>query len=119
VTLGLLLTRPSAVDSLTARGHLMEVHLATGVILVGRFEGSSDGFLHLSLAATITTSGSTPETAQNVVELLSLDPYDLAGDILIAHQQVLLAGPVAAGSALENAYRQALGEPAPTGKPSP
>jgi len=99
-------------------GQLVEVHVATGDILVGIFEGDADGFIHLSLAATITTEpAASGEPPAFRVRLLGVDPFDLEGAVLIAREQVLLAGPVAAGSPLEDAYRQALGEPVAT--PSP
>jgi len=118
VVVGGALTREGIVETVAGKGGLVEVHLGTGVIVVGRFEGSSEGFLHLSLAATITSQpAASGQPAAFLVELLSVDPYDLAGEALIPHEQVLLVGPVAAGSSLEAAYRQAIGGPIPT--PSP
>jgi hypothetical protein len=119
IAAGVFLTRGAGgLERIADEGQLVEVHVGTGDILVGIFQGDADGFVHLSLAATITAepaaSGQPPAFR---VRLLSVDPYDLEGEVLIAREQVLLAGPVAAGSPLEDAYRQALGEPGET--PSP
>ena len=118
IVLGGSLVRSGIVETVANRGDLLEVHLSTGVILVGRFQESSEGFLRLSLAANITSGPvATDDEPQFVVQLLNVDPYDLAGEVLVAHEQVLLAGPVAVGSSLARAYQQALGEPVSTPVP--
>lgn len=116
VAAGVFLTRGAGgLERIADEGQLVEIHIGTGDILLGIFEGEADGFVHLSLAATITTEpAASGEPPAFRVRLLGVDPYDLEGDVLIAREQVLLAGPVAAGSPLEDAYRQALGEPIPS-----
>lgn len=93
--------------------------LTTANTFVGRVVSDDGTYVRLAGPA-IVRDASSSGSSQLVVQLLTVDPFDLDGDILIPRSQVVLVGNVTAGSGLETAYRQATGElPTPTLGPTP
>lgn len=101
----------SGVASRLAGQGVAEIHVTGDAIYLGTIVSDRDGYLRLAQPAIlIPDADSDTAGPQLLVQLLILDPYDLAGDVLIASDQVTLVGPVIPGSGLEQAYRQATGQ---------
>jgi hypothetical protein len=117
--IGRELTQPGPAARFAVPGALQELQLADGSVYVGRIVADEDDYLRLAGAAIVR-----PEQAQAgqagrlLVVLVSADPQDIAGDLLIPRDQVLYVGNVAPNSGLETAYRQATGE-LPQPSPAP
>jgi len=117
VRLGLWFVLPGPAAEFAAAG-LQQVQTAGGTY-VGRVV--ADDGTYLRIAAPAIVRPESAESGRLIVQLLTADPFDLGGDVLVPRAQVLLIGNVSAGSGLETAYRQAIGElpPAPTPTPNP
>jgi hypothetical protein len=119
VRVGLWIVSPGPAAEFAAGG-LQQVQTAGGTY-VGRIV--ADDGTYVRIAAPAIVRPESAESGRLLVQLLTADPFDLGGDILVPRTQVLLIGNVTAGSGLETAYRQAIGElppaPTPTPKSSP
>jgi hypothetical protein len=104
-------------ETVAAEGDLFEVQVTSGTVYVGRFISDRDGYIRLGRAALIAARQSASAAPQYAVQGLGIEPHNLAGDILIGREQVVIAGPVQNGSALERAYHDALGGVAPSAAP--
>jgi hypothetical protein len=125
IRLGLALLGPSPVDQVTITGSVQEIHVLGGTVYIGRIVSDDGGILRVAEPATLRP-GATPSSSPAaegpglVVQSLVVDPYDLAGDVLIPLEQVTLMGNVVPGSGLAQAYTQALASLAgPPASPSP
>ncbi|MCI0583584.1 MAG: hypothetical protein L0227_11975 [Chloroflexi bacterium] len=113
---GLWLVSPGPAAELTADG-LAQIQ-TTSATYVGRIVDDDGAYLRVADPAIIRPESGEPD-ARLLVQLLTAEPFNVAGEILIGREQVVLVGAVAAGSGLETAYRQATGDlPQPT-NPTP
>ncbi len=112
IRVGLAVLGPSPIARTMADGGLHEIHILGGTVYLGRIVSDDGGMLRVRDPAIVReqaapTASSEPAGAQLVVQSLVVDPYDLAGEVLIPIDQVSLIGVVAPGSSLEVAYVQA------------
>lgn len=118
--LGSRLVTPGLAQRIAGASDLFEIHTATGSFIVGSYRGEDDEFIRIALPASVAPDPDNDE--QYTVTLLAENPFDLAGEIVVAKEQLVLAGPVAAGSALETGYWDAISgaaatSPGPTDAP--
>lgn len=120
VALGILigsLLSPAGPMSLAPSGSLIEVHTTDGTVYLGDLVDDGDGFLRLEAAAVVLPESGTGGTATYRVTPLSADPYALVGPVIIPRESATLVGAVAAGSTIEQAYRDAMNGGGPSGSP--
>ena len=98
----LLANRLTAVEGSSAiePGSLIQVHLASGRIVVGTYRGGAEGFLILSEAGTAAIGEGEPPRVQP----LSSEPFGMPDSVLLERSQIMLIGGVAPGSTLHTAY---------------
>lgn len=119
IRLGAILTARDPLLALADAAPVQQVQTVNGVYL-GRIVAVDGDYIRLYAPAVVReTDGEGQEAPQMIVIQLGRQPFDLGGDVLIPRAQVLLVGNVAGSSALEVAYRQAIGDlPQPTPAPS-
>jgi hypothetical protein len=121
VFVGTRLTSPDEVQTFAQGAPLQEIRLADGTVVVGEVSAVGAEYLHLSGAADVT-SGSGEQAGATVVRMITAEPVDANGAMLISRDQVISIMNVVPGSQLETAYRQASGQlqkptSAPAGSP--
>lgn len=85
---------------------------------MGYLEDDAGGYLTITGAAEVR-AGSGTQAGSTIEQVITTDPVDATGDMLISDGQVIAIINVTAGSGLETAYRQATGQiPAPTSAPT-
>lgn len=115
--LGALLFRPDPISSLGGTG-LSEIHTIGDEVYVGTIIEERNGYIRLRFPAKVILDPSSDATAPRLlVQLLSVDPFDMEEAVLLRADQVVLIGTVASGSGLEGAYHDAM-SPSST-NPSP
>jgi hypothetical protein len=123
IAIGTRIFAPEPFSGLATSGSVHQVRLASGAVYVGRITSSSGGYLRMADPAIIRQGGTAPSASAApllVVEALSVEPYDVRGDLAIVIGSVDWVGDVRPGSDLEAAYRQAVNPagPAPSVAPS-
>jgi hypothetical protein len=112
------LTSVGEVRGFAQSGHLQEIRLADGTVVVGQIENDAGGYLTIDGAAEVR-AGSGAQAGATIVQMISADPVDAGGEMLIPDGQIVAIMNVTTGSGLETAYRQATGQlPAPSPAPS-
>jgi hypothetical protein len=109
VFVGTRLTSPDEVQTFAQGAPLQEIRLADGTVVVGRVSAVGSAYLRLSGAADVT-SGTGEQAGATVVRMITAEPVDASGAMLISRDQVVSIMNVASGSELETAYRQASGQ---------
>lgn len=98
---------------LAEQGAIQQVRVIAGVVYVGRVTSADRGFVRLADPAIVRQGGrgnAGSAAPQLVVEGLKVEPYDVAGELVIPVESIEWAGAVRPGSGLEAAYRQAVGQ---------
>ena len=103
------LSRGGEIGDFTEGYQLQEIRLCDGTVLVGYLGSESGGYVVVGMAADVR-QGSGSQAGVTIVQLLKIDPVDATGDVLLLRGQIVAIMNVAPGSALETAYRQAIGE---------
>jgi hypothetical protein len=121
IAIGTRILAPDPVTGLTAAGGVQQVRVNGGAVYLGAVTRSGDAYIRIGAPATIrqnpTASGASPGPGL-VVEALTIEPYDIAGDLVIPIDSIEWVSAVRPGSGLEAAYRQATGTtPAPSASP--
>jgi hypothetical protein len=116
------LTSAGAVRGFAQSGRLQEIRLTDGTVVVGQIESDAGGYLTIDGAAEVR-AGSGTQAGATIVQMITADPVDAGGEMLIADGQIVAIMNVTTGSGLETAYRQATGQlpapsPAPSARPS-
>jgi hypothetical protein len=113
------LTAPSAAAQLAQAAPLQQVQTTSNLYL-GKVIGDDAGYLRVAGPAVVREGpAASGQASQVLVILLSAQPFDVQGDLLIARDSVVAVGNVARDSGLERAYRQAIGDLAsPTATPA-
>lgn len=116
--LGTLVFRANPISTLVGTG-LGEIHTVDNEVYVGTILEERNGYVLVGAPAKIVADpGSDTAAPRLLVQMLAVDPYDLAGTILMRADKIVLMGRVAPGSGLEAAYRDATGEGSPTPSPA-
>lgn len=113
IAVGNRLFAADPVARLTGQGAIQQVRVTTGAVYVGRAIGVDGNYVRLADPAIVRQSGTdnSPSTApQLVVENLTVEPFDVAGELVIPVESIEWAAAVRPGSGLEAAYRQAIGQ---------
>jgi hypothetical protein len=94
-----------------ASGSVVELHLQNGEVLVGQLVSEDGDYLRLRSPASLTAPAGvpSPNNVRWVVRMLRNDPFSIASDVLVPHDQIAFLGAVAAPSSLAAAYIQAAG----------
>lgn len=108
VILGAIVLRPADSGTVAQPGSLVEIRTGDGSWLVGVLVSEDSEVIRLSSPAEVRQVAAPSGSTQYQVAMLSGDPYQLAGDAVIARAQVAWLGNVAAGSSLESAYASVL-----------
>lgn len=121
IAIGTRILAPDPVGGLAATGGVQQVRVNGGAVYVGVVTKSGDGYIRIGNPATIrqgpAADGASPGPGL-VVEALTIEPYDIAGDLVVPIDSIEWAASVRPGSGLETAYRQATGAaPAPSASP--
>lgn len=113
ITVGNRLFAADPIQRLTVQGAIQQVGLRTGAVYVGRVIGADGGYVRVADPAIIRQTGadsSASAAPRLVVEGLTAEPYDVAGELVIPVESIEWAAAVRPGSGLEAAYRQAVGQ---------
>lgn len=111
--------RPETLQ-LAGAGPLQAVYLANGSVYLGAIVGDDGTDLRLAGGAVIRAHpGASGEPGVLAVDLLTVTPFNLVGDVLIPKAQIALIANVQPGSDVANAYLRAAGAGGPGPSPSP
>jgi hypothetical protein len=122
VMIGTRLLAPNPITGLATPGTVQQVGVAGGAVYVGRIVSSDGDYLRIAEPATIRQSDAAPGASAGpplVVQALTVEPYDAAGELVVPISSVAWVTTVRPGSGLDTAYHQAVAtvpgsSPAPT-----